>query len=199
MMKSICALARRADLRRDDFVAYYEDRHAPLALRYFPFRRYVRNHLLNSPEIGFDTITEFWADDLAAMTGLMDGPVGEIMSQDERCFMDQSRIAPGSAEEHVLSEGSKTDAGGCRDAALINWQGDEATGRNAILAWGGEIAQSQPGVSVDFVESWSMPRFPARAVLWAPGTISPAPPLLEVHVLRVRRIESEQAELLSER
>lgn len=196
MMKSICALARRPDLSRDDFADYYEDRHVPLALNYFPFRRYVRNHLLDDPDIGFDTISEFWADDLAAMTGVLDGPVGAIMSEDERRFMDQARMAPGGAEEQILSEGPPADRQGIRTAALINWRGDDSAARADILAWGREIAAGQAGLSVDFVQSWRGPAFPGRAVLWAPGPVGKPPPTLDARIFRVRRIETDRSALL---
>jgi hypothetical protein len=46
MSKNIALLSRRAELTRAQFRDYYETRHAPLAIGYFPFTRYVRNHLL---------------------------------------------------------------------------------------------------------------------------------------------------------
>lgn len=81
MMKSMCVLARRADFSREQFQAYYEDHHAPLGVQHFPFAGYVRNHLLDAPEIGFDTISEFWAEDISALGALMQGPVGEILGK----------------------------------------------------------------------------------------------------------------------
>lgn len=193
MKKSICVLARRADLTRDEFQDYYEHQHAPLGRQHFPFSRYVRNHLIDSPDIGFDTISEFWAEDIAALAGLMDGPVGEIMREDESRFMDRSRIAPGSVEEHVLSGGS-TDR---RHALLIDWADDaDAAARADLLAWAGSIAANQPGVSVDFVQSWGA-AFPARAVLWLPDVagLPPTPEFLSIRTVAVRRCETPAAEL----
>jgi uncharacterized protein (TIGR02118 family) len=195
-MKSICALARRPDLSRGDFATYYENSHAPLALGYFPFRGYVRNHLLDNPHIGFDTVSEFWADDLAAMTGILEGPAGAIISEDERRFMDQSRKAPGGAEEQMLSDGPPADSQGIRTAALVNWPGDDGAARADLLAWGREIATDQSGVSVDFVQSWSEPAVPARAVLWAPGLVGKPPSTLDARILRVHRIETNRSALL---
>ncbi|MBP8235890.1 MAG: EthD domain-containing protein, partial [Rhizorhabdus sp.] len=45
--KTIGFMPRRADISRADFRAYYETRHAVLAVPLFPFRRYRRNHLVD--------------------------------------------------------------------------------------------------------------------------------------------------------
>ncbi len=198
MMKSICALARRSDLSRADFQSYYEKNHAPLGASHFPFRRYVRNHLLDAPDIGFDTISEFWAEDIGATAALMGGPVGEIMRSDERNFMDQSKIAPAGSDEHILSSGMQTGADGRRTALLIDWESDDATARNRLLGWAGEIAQRLSGVSVDFAQSWQQPPFPARAILWLPNTDSADSPPREMRVraLKVLRVETPPDALL---
>lgn len=198
MMKSVCVLARRPDSSRAEFQRYYEERHAPLGIRHFPFTRYVRNHLLDAPDIGFDTISEFWAEDISASAALMQGPVGEIMRADEERFMDRSRIAPAGAEEHVLSPDPCTDDAGERFAVLIRREeGEEAAFRDAVLDWARELVARAPGVSVDFTQSWQVPSFPADAVLWTPALPDEAPRALgEVRMLKVRRVETPPAQLL---
>jgi uncharacterized protein (TIGR02118 family) len=197
-MKSICALAHRPDLDRETFQHYYEERHAPLGIRHFPFTRYVRNHLLDAPEIGFDTISEFWADDIAATAALMEGPIGETMRKDEERFMDRTRIAPGGAEEHVLSPGACASAAGERFAVLVRkLSGDGTAFRDAVLGWAREIAARAPGVSIDFVQSWREPSFPAEAVLWTP--LMPegvSAPFGHTRIVRVRRAETAPQDLL---
>lgn len=187
MTKSVCALSRRADLSRDAFQAYYEQSHAPLAIRHFPFTRYVRNHLLDTPNIGFDTISEFWADDIAACAALMGGPVGEIMRVDEERFMDRVKVAPAGAEEHVLAKGNATDACGGRYATLIVGGSSEALLDAAQAAVG-----SSQGVSLDLLQSWSAMAFPADAILWSPSPLRLRPPhgARIVATLRVRRDET---------
>lgn len=198
MSKSVCALAHRSDLDRAAFQRYYEERHAPLGVQHFPFTRYVRNHLLDAPDIGFDTLSEFWADDIAGTAALMQGPVGEIMRADEERFMDRSKIAPGGSEEYVLSAGAPTDGEDERFAVLIRWgAGEPERSRDACLRWGHDIAAQVPGVAIDFIQSWQTPAFPADAVLWAPVISSEAPADLgHIRAVRVRRSETPQHELL---
>ncbi len=188
MMKSICALARRPDVSRAAFQAYYEEHHAPLAIRHFAFARYARNHLLDCPDIGFDTLSEFWAADIVKLAGLMNGPVGDILRADERKFMDQSRSAPAGCEEHVLSPGV---ADGERHALLLHWSGDD----DRVLPWARAVATRSTGVSLDFTTSWQEPAFPARAVLWTPDreAAGDIPAGVAARVVRVRRVETPGA------
>jgi uncharacterized protein (TIGR02118 family) len=104
-MKTIGLMPRRPDTARIAFRDHYENRHAPLALPLFPFTKYVRNHVVASdPEpLGFDCLSEFWVDDLAAVHRLMTSEVGDIMREDERRFTDQARIAPAVAEETLIA------------------------------------------------------------------------------------------------
>ncbi len=194
MMKSICVLARREDLTREAFHDYYETRHAPLGIEHFPFDGYVRNHLLGDPDIGFDTISEFWARDIVALAGLMEGPVGDILRADERRFMDQSRVAPAGVEEHVLSPGV-TD--GERYAILLSGEIDSA----ALLQWAGSIARQVPGISLDFTTSWTDRAFPANAVLWTPdaAAVDRIPRGLDARTLRVKRVSTSAATLAAAR
>jgi uncharacterized protein (TIGR02118 family) len=200
MMKSMCALTRRPDFSRADFQSYYEDNHAPLAVRYFPFCRYARNHLIDAPDIGFDTISEFWAKDIAALAGLMEGPVGEIMRTDERKFMDRSCIASAGADEHLLSDGAPAGPDGERCAVLLDWSdGDYSAAMETVPQWSKAIAAATGGVSLDFAESWYQPVFPARAMLWLPSSaaLTPPPPIISTRVLRVRRVETPAEALLA--
>ena len=200
MMKSVCAFTRKEGLTRQQFHDYYENNHAPLGIQHFPFARYVRNHVQGSPEIDIETISEFWAEDIGALAGLMDGPVGEIMAVDEARFMQRDRIAPGGADEAVLSEGDATDKDGFRSVFLVRWtEGNDAAALQDLKAWAKEVAAQQPGVSLDVITSWSADSgFPAKALLWLPDHArAPRPAAsFDVTPLRVRRCETPLEDML---
>jgi hypothetical protein len=206
MMKSVCLLTRRQDLSREAFHDYYETRHAPLAIGYFPFEKYVRSHLQDHADLGFDTVSEFWAEDLAALTSLMEGEVGEILRADERKFMDQSQIRPGGAEELLLlGPPREVDAPQARTALLVeraSGVSDQAF-RQALRRWAQVLADVAKRIAVDLVSPWSQRGFVGEAILWLWGAqaVSAQPPaeVRLLHVLAVRTAETPSADLLPHR
>ena len=95
--KVMTALIRRPDLSREDFARYYEQTHAPLGATYIPWRKYVRNHLVNaSPaDPGYDCLGEFWLDSMASLGAVLAGPLGEFYARDEAQFMKLNPPGPG--------------------------------------------------------------------------------------------------------
>lgn len=109
MYKFIALIPRRDDVSRDFFQNYYETQHAPLALGYFRgFNKYLRNHIveeLSGSAPDFDVFSEFWyesMEELAKSGAFLESELAPIIREDERQFMDQSRIRALSTEEHLL-------------------------------------------------------------------------------------------------
>ncbi len=179
-MKSVCLLSHRPGSTRQAFREYYETRHSRLGSRYFPFTKYVRNHVLSSAgEVDFDVVTEFFFDDGVDVGGVHSGRVREILDEDERQFMDQRLIRPAAAEELLLSGSARDVApeGTRRQLLLLSHMGDAAGFHDAVNAWGKQLATMEAGllrVSVDHTQAHAATgegRFPFDAVLslWLPA------------------------------
>ena len=119
-MKVITLITRRPELTRAAFRAYYENNHAPLGARYFPFQKYVRNHLTGSrPEnVGFDCLMECWLDREKALASL-DGKIGDIFTEDEGKFMVTRGIGVDVVERVLDGPARGVDPRGLRKLAFF--------------------------------------------------------------------------------
>ncbi|MFK7732470.1 MAG: EthD domain-containing protein [Pseudomonadales bacterium] len=109
MYKFIALIPRRHDVSREFFQNYYETQHTPLALGYFRgFSKYLRNHVveeLSGSAPDFDVFSGFWYEsmgELAKSGAFLESELAPIIRDDERQFMDQSRIRALSTEEHLM-------------------------------------------------------------------------------------------------
>lgn len=93
MIRTIAFIARRADLTRARFRAHYEERHAPLARPHMGgLVHYVRNHVGDTTELGFDVISEFGYESRSAFEQIVAriaSPAGDAVREDELRFMDK--------------------------------------------------------------------------------------------------------------
>ncbi len=148
-MKSMALMSRKAGLSRAAFRAYYEEQHAPLACTYFPFRKYVRNHVVASepPEVDFDVIGEFYMDSLEVAAEAYSGPVAKIMVADEANFMNSAMTRPVAVEEHlVLGSVRGEDLLGARRALYLLRDGGGEARAERLLALAHALAVAR-GVS----------------------------------------------------
>jgi hypothetical protein len=166
--KALALMPRRPDLTREQFRRYYESRHTPLALRYFRFRKYVRNHLLNAPDIGFDCVSEFWPTRMDATFALMQTKVGERMREDERQFADHPRIVSGRCVETRLAGAPRPDdeTGVIKLALLLRTSLDAATLVGSLRAWAADTAAPNRRVTLDSLIGMPHAAFPCDAILW---------------------------------
>lgn len=113
MIKSIALIKRKPGISREEFFRHYEEVHAPLASKYLPFKRYVRNYIITQAAYGhraaaeepeFDCIAEFWFDneeDRQAVEDFLGSEAGQVIRDDEEKFMDRSKIVGFVVEEKV--------------------------------------------------------------------------------------------------
>jgi hypothetical protein len=174
MNKSTALLSRRTDLSREYFQDYYETRHAPLAISHFPFTKYVRNHLLSLPDIGFDTVSEFWSGDYATIAEVLGSAVGDMMREDERRFMDQSMIRSSLCTEFLIHGPARQVERTPRSRlALLLGRGDDLGddlfiehlkeyGRTLATEAGEQVSR----VTLDVFQTFLGMTFPYTAILW---------------------------------
>ena len=107
MIKGMSLIKRKPGLSQEEFSRHYEEVHVPLALRHFPFKRYVRNYVITPPGIeepDFDCITEVWFDTMEDCQAAAEFSVSEayrVISEDEDRFMDRSKIVAFLVEEKL--------------------------------------------------------------------------------------------------
>lgn len=163
-MKAISLIGRRADFDQARFQAYYEERHVPLALRFYRFSRYRRSYVeaLDGDLPAFAVMPEFWSADQAANQAVALSPDGETIREDERRFMGEPRMAA-AASETVLAARSQ----GMKRLVLFARASDGGRDRlrEALLEWadglhgGGSVTvdeltpMSQAGFVADMIVS----------------------------------------------
>ncbi len=108
MLKMVTLIPRKAGISREDFINYYENRHAPLTEGLFPqIVRSVRNYPTTgnvhyagntaSPGVPFDAVSEHWFADQASYDAMMaefanDPEKFRLLSEDEDKFCDKQRM-----------------------------------------------------------------------------------------------------------
>lgn len=195
-LKALALMPRRPDLTREQFRRYYETRHTPLALRYFRFRKYVRNHLLTAPDIGFDCVSEFWPQRMEATFALMQTKVGERMREDERQFTDQPRILSGPCEEVQLAGEPRGDdeTGARKLLLLLRTTLDAATFTESLRSWAAGRAAPVRSITLDSLVGLPHAAFPCDAILWLYSVDADAATRLPAGIAIVGRALTEAAE-----
>jgi uncharacterized protein (TIGR02118 family) len=168
-MKTVGLMPKRPDISRAAFRDHYENRHAPLALPLFPFKKYVRNHVVASdPDpVGFDCLSEFWVDDVEEVHRLMASSVGDTMREDERRFTHQEKIGPAVAEETLVAGPQRAVEPTANKEILLLRRADGVSKEEfakAATGWGRALAAGADGqltrVSFDALTPFDAARFP---------------------------------------
>jgi uncharacterized protein (TIGR02118 family) len=98
MVKLIYCISKKPDMTVEEFQSYWRNTHAPIAGAIPGLRRYVQSHVLPETYAGrtppaFDGAAELWFDDLDAMRAAMSSPETKAAIEDEKKFIDHSRVA----------------------------------------------------------------------------------------------------------
>lgn len=172
MFKTVAFMPRRTEMDRSAFRTYYETRHAPLALQHFRFGRYVRNHLIEGQEPGFDCLSEFWHADWEHTQAQMTGKPGPIMKADELNFTDQPAIRSAFSEERLLAgEPRDADETGVAKSILL-LRADRDANRDALTDKAREaFTGNGTRVTIDLLSPFDARALPHDAFLtfWSPA------------------------------
>jgi uncharacterized protein (TIGR02118 family) len=98
MVKLIYCISKKTALSVEEFQHYWRETHGPIAARIPGLRRYVQCHTAPATyggrtAPGFDGAAELWFDDLEAMRAAMGTPEVQAALEDEKNFIDHSRVA----------------------------------------------------------------------------------------------------------
>ena len=98
MVKLIYCISKKPELSIEEFQTYWRETHGPIAAKIPGLRRYVQCHTApetygGQREPGFDGAAELWWDDMESMRAAMGSPEVQAALEDEKNFIDHSRVA----------------------------------------------------------------------------------------------------------
>jgi len=120
MVKLVFVLRRRPELSREEFQAYWREKHAPLVAGHaatLGIKRYVQTHTLDAPfndllkasrggPDAYDGVAELWWESLDTLAAGSSSPEGQLAAaellEDEAKFIDLANSPLWLAEEHQI-------------------------------------------------------------------------------------------------
>jgi uncharacterized protein (TIGR02118 family) len=112
VIKVTAFLTRKPGMSREQFSAYWRDKHAPLVQSLTSFRSLVRRYVQQHPAEGvpnrlplapYDGTAEIWFDDLSDVLKMIgDEHFLSVVAKDEENFLDRSRTAIFVSEETTI-------------------------------------------------------------------------------------------------
>jgi uncharacterized protein (TIGR02118 family) len=112
MIKVSVSVARKPGLSREQFSAYWRDKHTPLVLSLASFkslvRRYTQQRAVEGvpnqmPLAPYDGMAEVWFDNLSDVLKLLGNEhFLSVVAKDEENFLDRSRRAIFVSQENVI-------------------------------------------------------------------------------------------------
>jgi uncharacterized protein (TIGR02118 family) len=113
MIKLIYCITKKAGMSDEEFFRYWRNVHGPIGARIPGLRKLVQNHRCmipgdeNSPD--YHGMAELWFDDASALLAARQSPEWKASSEDERNFIDHSKVACFVSEEHVIMDELKPE------------------------------------------------------------------------------------------
>jgi uncharacterized protein (TIGR02118 family) len=107
MVKLIYCISRKPEMSVEAFQRYWRETHAPIAGAIPGLRRYVQCHVVPETYGGktspaYDGAAELWFDDMDAFREAMRSPEVQAAVEDEKNFIDHTRVASFVTVENVV-------------------------------------------------------------------------------------------------
>jgi uncharacterized protein (TIGR02118 family) len=107
VVKLIYCISKKPEMSIEEFQRYWREVHAPIAAKIPGVRRYVQCHVV--PETysggtapGFDGAAELWWDSMESMRAAFGTPEVQAALEDEKNFIDHTRVASFITAENVV-------------------------------------------------------------------------------------------------
>ena len=106
MVKLIYCISKLPELSVEEFQRYWRETHAPIAGAIPGLRRYVQSHVV--PDVydrstpPYDGAAELWFDDMDALRKAMASPETRAALDDEKNFIDHTRVASFITTENLV-------------------------------------------------------------------------------------------------
>jgi uncharacterized protein (TIGR02118 family) len=106
MIKLVYCITKKGGMSDEEFFHYWKDVHGPIGARIPGVRRLVQSHRIrvqgDARDADFDGMAELWFDDLEALLAARRSPEWRASGEDEKNFIDHSKVAYFISEEHRI-------------------------------------------------------------------------------------------------
>ena len=106
MIKLVYCITKKPGMTDDDFFHYWKNVHGPIGARIPGVRRLVQSHRIDIPgdarDADFDGMVELWFDGMEALLEARRSPEWRTSGEDEKSFIDHSKVAYFVSEEHSI-------------------------------------------------------------------------------------------------
>jgi uncharacterized protein (TIGR02118 family) len=108
MIKLVYCITKKAGLSDQEFFDYWKDVHGPIGARIPGLRKLVQSRRLKVPgdpyQPDYDGMAELWFDDMEALLAARQSAEWKASTEDEKYFIDHSKVAYFVSEEHVIKD-----------------------------------------------------------------------------------------------
>ena len=109
MIKLVYCITKKAGLTDAEFFDYWKNVHGPIGAKIPGLRRLVQCHTLSGTDqfrsAGYSGMAELWFDDMQALLAARQSAEWRASTEDEKNFIDESRVALFVTEEHEIVGG----------------------------------------------------------------------------------------------